>query len=264
MRTSTRLVFKSLLKHCGVDCIFDVGACDGYESLVFRQVFPKATLAAFEANPFLYKKITANPEFARNRVEVFPYAVSNQRGRAAFHVIDVDYDDPGKNRGESSLLTHENYGVKETVEVETIRLDEFLPSRYPGARRIGLWIDVEGAEFDVLSGIAGIKDRVVAVHVETASVPYRVGQKVYREVEALMKSLGFVPVATSLSKKITLGDVVFANEKMLANLGLRYHFCQWIGWLSYCCQLHALGAFLKKHCHPLYQPLWRLYVRLFT
>ena len=42
MKTSTRLLFKTLLRRFDADCVCDIGACDGYESLVFRQVLPNA------------------------------------------------------------------------------------------------------------------------------------------------------------------------------------------------------------------------------
>ena len=54
MKTNTRLLFKFLLRQCDVDCIFDIGSCDGYESSLFRQLRPKAAVVAFEANPILF------------------------------------------------------------------------------------------------------------------------------------------------------------------------------------------------------------------
>jgi FkbM family methyltransferase len=269
---NTRLVFKILLRRFRVDCVFDIGSCDGDDALLFRQILPKAAVVAFEANPINYRKMAENPNLKANRIEVFPCAITNATGTARFNVADVNYDNPTENRGLSSLLVaaegpwqgYQDVKVKEIVEVETCRLDEFVRSRHPDIQSIGLWIDVEGAEFGVLEGMAGIKDRVVAIHVETARVALRVGQKPYAELELLMKSLGFVPMGTNMSEASLWGDVVFVNQKAFARLGLRFHFCQWASALSHSCRVDSLGPFLRKHCRPLYTLLGRVYFKLFT
>ena len=127
-----------------------------------------------------------------------------------------------------------------------------------------MWIDAEGVEFDVLEGTSEIKDRVVAVHVETARTPMRVGQKTYPDAAKLMQTMGFVPVGTNMSNASIWGDVVFVNEKTLAGLGWRFYLCRAVGWLSYWCRVNRIGSFLRKRCNPLYQLLSRAYVKLFT
>lgn len=264
MKTNTRLLFKILLRHFKVDCVLDIGSCDGRESLMFREILPEAKLVAFEANPFLYKKMEANPALLDSRVAVFPYAVTNVEGVAAFNVTDINYDDPNNNRGTSSLLVHEGLRIKEAVEVKTVRIDDFIIEQCPHARRIGLWIDVEGAEFGVLEGMAQVKNRITAVHVETARTPMRVGQRVYREVESLMKSLGFVPLGTDMSRKSVWGDVVFVNKEMTKDLTLLFHVRRSICSLSYWCRVNDLGFLLRERYPSVYRFLWRIYVRLFA
>lgn len=265
MKANTRLLFKFLLRRCDVDCLLDIGSCDGYESFLFRQLLPKAAVVAFEANPVLYKKMLANQNLIDGKIEMLPYAVSNKNGTAHFHVPDLNYDDKDvKNPGMGSLLVHENLKIREAVEVQTRRIDGFILSQHPGARNVALWIDAEGAEFDVLEGMDGIKDRVVAVHVETARAPMRVGQKVYADLEKLMKSMGFVPVGDNIPETDIWGDVVFVNEKTLARLGFRFRLCRAVGWLSYWCRVNWIGGLLRNHCNPLYQVLSRAYVKLFT
>src|ERR1017187_2287586 len=124
MKTNARLLFKILLRHFEVDCVLDIGSCDGHESLMFREILPEAEFVAFEANPFLYKKMAADPALRVGRVAVLPYAITNVAGMVSFNVIDMDYDDPNNNRGVSSLLVHEGLKIKETVEVKTCRIDD--------------------------------------------------------------------------------------------------------------------------------------------
>jgi FkbM family methyltransferase len=265
MKTNTRLLFKFLLRRCNVDCIFDIGSCDGYESCLFRQVRPEARVIAFEANPFLYKKMLANPEISASKVEVLPFAISNKKGVAHFHVTDVNYDDAQvENPGTSSLLVHEGLKVKEVLEVPTRRIDEFLLSENPQARNVALWIDAEGAEYEVLEGMDGIKDRVVTVHVETARTAMRQGQKVYSEVQELMKSLGFITAGDNMFEKSVWGDAVFVRKDVPFILGFRYYFCRFVGWLSHWGRVNLIGQFLRKYCNPLYRLLSRLYLKLFS
>jgi FkbM family methyltransferase len=263
MRINTRFVFKTLLRLCQADCVCDIGSCDGRDSLKFRQILPRATLLAFEANPLLYERMAANEGLRNNRVEMFPYAVSNANGTACFHVTDTDYDDPNEpNTGTSSLLVHRGLKTKDTVQVKTCRMDELIPSKYPQVQRIGLWIDAEGAEYGVLEGIAGIKARVAAVHVETAWTPMREGQKVYPELESLMKSYGFTPLGNGLRKGDIWGDVVFVNDKLAADLGLKFRCWRCITLALSWTKVDEIPSVLVRRCQPLYRFLWSVYSKM--
>src|SRR5205807_3468796 len=194
--------------------------------------------------------------FPANRIGIYPYAIASSNGTAPFRVPDLDYlKAKEEGIGSGSLLDIEGLTVKEIVQVPTRRIDEFLLSNYPGARRIGLWIDAEGSEFEIIEGMARIKDRVVALHVETAFSPVHPGQKLYGEVQRLLKSLGFVPVCMNTSIDGLWGDVVFVAEGKIPDLGWRFRFCKWTARLFSWCRIDSLGLFLKKHCYPLYRPL---------
>jgi len=253
-----------LLRRFGVDCVCDIGSCDGCDSLRFREILPDAVLMAFEANPHLCQKMEANQALLNNRIEIFPYAVGNRNGTALFHVTDLNYEDQNvKNPGTSSLLVHPGLRVTERVEVEIRRIDDLLLSRHPEAQRVGLWIDAEGAEFEVIEGMTGIKERVIALHVETARTPVREGQRVYSEVESLMSSLGFVALDTNMLEGSVWGDVVFVSKEAAARLGWRFHLSRILVWMLCRSRLDAVAFSLKKRCGPLYRSLWSIFARLF-
>lgn len=166
----TRGLFSLALKTLGVDCVCDIGSRDGDESLFFRNLLPDAVVLAFEANPINYQIMAARVELGENHIEMFPYAISDRNGRAKFYLTDVDFTDPAENEavrqqhqipltedmqkimmGTSSLLVHEGLRIKQAVEVETYRIDEFILSRYPSVNQVGLWID----EFSVGSSKKG-------------------------------------------------------------------------------------------------------------
>src|SRR6185503_2090152 len=215
MLTNTKTLFVGLLRSFSVDCVCDVGSRDGDQSILFRDVLPEATVLAFEANDLNYRRMEADARLKAKRIHIFPKAVSDTNGVARFHITDVDYSNPAENRGTSSLLTSDTVKIRETVEVETCRIDDFLKTRFPTVSRVALWIDVEGAEYSVLKGMEGIRDKVVALHVETAERPFRPGQKTYAEVTALLREFGFVPAGSNIRRAIGWGDVVFIREALL-------------------------------------------------
>ncbi|MGH7994667.1 MAG: FkbM family methyltransferase, partial [Limisphaerales bacterium] len=217
----TKSLFCSVLKALRADCVCDIGSRDGDQALLFRHLLPAAKIMAFEANPINFQTMSAKAVLNENLIEIFPYAVTSQKGHAGFYVTDVDYSNPEENIGTSSLLVHEGLKVRQTVKVETVRIDEFILDHHPSAKQIGLWLDVEGAEYEVLSGMAGIKDRVVALHVETARTPMRVGQKTYSELVPLLASMGFVPSGSNMRRKSIWGDAVFLSRHAIDTLGNR-------------------------------------------
>jgi FkbM family methyltransferase len=264
MVTNTKTLFVSILKSLRSDCVCDIGSRDGIQALLFRHVLPNAAVIAFEANPINFRMMQANPQFEASNIQLLPYAMTNTEGFAKFNITDVDYSDPKQNRGTSSLLVHEGLKIRETVEVPTRRIDDFLLHEYSGARRVGLWIDAEGSEYTVLQGLEQIKDRVIVVHVETAHVPLFRSQRTYAEVAALMQSYGFTPIGSNIGKTNTWGDVVFLNQRFVTSLGWRYFICKAKACISNVIQVDHAAVFLKESFPSAYTLLRRLYVKLWT
>jgi FkbM family methyltransferase len=262
--TNTKALFISILKSLKADCVCDIGSRDGLQALLFRHLLPKATVVAFEANPINFAMMQANPSLGDCNIQLVPYAVANCDGVAKFNITDVDYSNPEENRGTSSLLVHEWLKIRESVEVATRRIDGFLLSECPAAERIGLWIDVEGAEFKVLQGLERVKDRVVVIHVETAKVPLFHGQHTYDEVRALLQTLGFVPIGSNIGPGSTWGDVVFFNQRFARQLGIHLPICKMKAWLSNLVKVDHAAVFLKQRFPSGYALLRKIYLKLWV
>ncbi len=111
--------------------IIDIGAYDCAESLTFTSLFPNATVTAFECNPHLIDKCKVN-----DRINLIQKMVTDTPENNKFNIC---------NGGLSSLCLP-RYEQYNTIEVETIRMDEHLDDS-----KIDLvWIDVQGAELNVL------------------------------------------------------------------------------------------------------------------
>jgi FkbM family methyltransferase len=260
--TNTKVLFGALLKSFKCDCICDIGSRDGDQALLFRHLCPSASIVAFEANPSNFQSMSCDPRLFGQRIMIFPFAISDSRGRAQFNISDVDYSDPLSNKGTSSLLKGEGLKMKGAIEVETRRIDEVVLETSPAARSVGLWIDVEGAEFAVLSGIDRIKDRVVAIHVETAKAPLRQGQRPLADVVQLMDARGFDLCGSNIGEDSDWGDVVFVNRAVARSLGTRLSLCKLKGYLGLWIRADHAAVFLKSSWPAGYRFFRRAYLKL--
>jgi FkbM family methyltransferase len=258
---NTKVLFSAVIKALDADCICDIGSRDGDQAVLFRDLCPEAAVLAFEANPINFRAMANDARLLAHRIELFPFAVSDSNSTAQFHITDVDYNDPKANKGTSSLLVAEHVRVKTTVEVETRRMDEFVLTRCPEVRRVALWIDVEGVEFRVLEGVAGIKDRVIAVHVETAKVPLRPGQKTLADLVSLMQSYGFTLAGSNMPSTSEWGDVVFVSEAAIRRMGFRFALCKLKASAAVWLRADHMAVFLKERFPPCYRLLRWAYVK---
>jgi hypothetical protein len=97
--------------------------------------------------------------------------------------------------------------------VPTTRLDTFLRERCSPRTRIGLWIDVEGKAFEVIQGARSIVKQLRVLHIEvetTAAVA--ADQKLYEQVKAQLRRLGFSEVATDKSTDHPQFNAVFVRN----------------------------------------------------
>jgi len=255
-----KTLFAGIVKKCNPDCLLDVGSRDGDQSIFFRDLAPDAHVAAFEANPANYQAILAR-KLDRRRIEVYPYAATNSNGVATFYVADPACDPHAY--GSSSLLPG-GYALKEKIDVETRRLDDFILEHYPDAQRIALWIDVESAEYQVLEGLSKIKDRVTVIHTETSVKPVRENQKALAQIAELLKSWGFILCGSNIRKTNNIGDVVFLNAKTKSDMGMSYHFCFIRSLVYQQLPIGRCAVYLRRQFPPLYRFLRRIYIRFAT
>lgn len=264
MLINTKILFSAILREFKPECVCDIGSRDGAQSILFRNLLPKARVIAFEANPFNYKAMQADKRLAECKVEILQCAISDKNGSATFHVSDVDYSNPDENRGTSSLLHHSGVPVRESVEVETRRIDDFILNQTPSPASVALWIDVEGAEALVLGGIDKIQDRIQAIHVEVATHSVWEGQKPAAELIAELASRGFTVCGSNLEDDRFLGDIVLISDKAKAALGSHLWFCRLKAAFGHWLQADIVADRLKRKAPLLYRVLRKAYIRLAT
>lgn len=123
--------------------VYDLGANVGYVSLLFaRAVGPQGQVFAFEPLPANQARLRQNLELNPGQpVQLVLAAAAEKSGRAAFALHGSD--DMGR-------LQTGNTSSAQTIEVETIALDDFVSS-HPAPHLVK--IDVEGAEVLALQGM---------------------------------------------------------------------------------------------------------------
>jgi len=226
---STSSLFARVLTTLRIDLVCDVGSLNGADALRFRRALPRAKILAFEANPNNYRAMLETKALQQARVATLPFAVAANNGEAEFFIVPVADDTNLARSGMSSLYQRsepEHQGIK--VMVQTRRLDTLLSGLVGDDTRIALWIDAEGAAFEVLEGATGVLDRVRLIHVEVETVPC-IGptQKLYRDVAALLISRGFIELAADCPADTRQFNALFVRAGLPASTRAALARQQW-------------------------------------
>lgn len=197
MILGTRHLFLRLLDTLSIDMVCDVGSMNGADALAFRRARPRARVVALEPNPHNLECMRGDARLRRAGIELLPFAASDTRGVAPFHLVDADYQQPHHRRGMSSLYARtDTRFAAGTVPVETRRLDDCLAETQRGARRLALWIDVEGKAFEALEGARGLWPEIQLLHVEVETrACIAPAQRLHPEVRQLLEDGRFVELA---------------------------------------------------------------------
>ena len=88
------------------------------------------------------------------------------------------------------------------------------------ARRIALWVDVEGVAYEALEGAAGIMDSVVLIHTEVEAQELFAGQRTSGDVYALLARHGFTFLDGGTPVGRRAGNAVFVRSDLASRLSV--------------------------------------------
>ncbi len=185
--------------------LFDVGACEGEDSVRYARRFPRARIFSFEPLPSNQKLIREN--FARHgttRAEIVPVALADKPGEADFHVSTGQprelFAGSQWNYGNksSSLLPpaspapmHGWIEFKDRIRVRTETLAAFCEAR--DIRRVDfIHMDVQGAEQLVLVGAGPTLRHITAIWLEVSDEAVYAGQALRGDIQRTLRAAGFV------------------------------------------------------------------------
>jgi len=247
MIANTRRLFSWLLRPLRIDVVCDVGALDGVDALRFRATLPSALIYAFEPNPENYKRMAADQALRERGIHALPFAVSDVDGEADFFLVSADYSCANDARGMSSLYRRTDpFAPVAIAQVETVRLDSFLMRETAAHARVALWIDTEGAAYEVIAGMDGALRQIQLLHVEVETAPL-IGeeQRLYPDVKSLLHKMGFRELATDRGRGRPQFNVIYVRR------GLPWVTETWIFGCLLSARVRYLGRqALRRSCPP--------------
>jgi FkbM family methyltransferase len=177
-------------RNLGLKAVIDVGTNYGQFARTARRLLPEAQIYAFEPIPDCFQHTTR--AFAGDRnFKIHNVALGERKGVANFTVASVD-------TGASSLLPV-SAGQKKyfpqtlqshTIEVPIDTLDNVMSTEQLRAPYL-LKIDVQGYEYQVLSGGLKTLQQAELILLEASYVPFYEGQKLFDGVYDLLRQHKF-------------------------------------------------------------------------
>lgn len=153
-------LIKKVIGNVKCPIIFDIGANDGEDSLWLANLFPYSTVYSFECDPRAIKRFKKKVG-DHKRIFLQEYAVSKSNGKITFHQsdgqmagkeIDEGWDYSGSiHKPKNHLVKYPWVKFENTIEVNTVRIDDWCLAN--NINHIDfIWMDVQGAELDVIEG----------------------------------------------------------------------------------------------------------------
>lgn len=207
---------------------FDIGACEGEDSIRYSKLFPQSKIFSFEPLLENYDKAKANISiYGNNHIQLYPLALSDKNGKADFFVSSghpegtSNTDDWNYGNKSSSLLPPDEVSkvfkwldFKEVRSVETKKLFDFMNDNQIEVVDY-IHMDVQGAELSVLKGIEGKIENIKSIWLEVESRPLYKNQPLKNDIENFLVEKGFSKVFEEVNS--TAGDQLYVNTKYFSD-----------------------------------------------
>ncbi len=189
--TVDSLTLTHCLRHHGVQAVIDIGANTGQFAKELLKAGFTGKVLSLEPLTEAHERLASNSRRWRNWIIGPAVAIGSSNQQAEFYISE--------NRVSSSLLpvleTHVSAAPESTTiataAVTVRRLDELLADMDFSDDDLFLKIDTQGTERDVLEGASNILSRVVGLKVEMSLTLLYDKQRLYSEVDAYIRNLGF-------------------------------------------------------------------------
>ena len=214
------LFLKSLIKN-DAPSIIEIGAHYGEDSLRLAHTFPQAQIHCFEPDPrniSIFKKHVSNPN-----IHLYETALSNEDGEAVFYLSyqpsseappKYDWIDPSdykelqlNNSGASSLKKGYQHNLDSVATVPSLRFDTWHKDN-PIKEIDFAWIDVQGAEREVIEGMGEKIKTIKYIWMEYGEMFYD-GAMSRDETVSLLASKGFDIVK---NQHVSAEDLLFKQS----------------------------------------------------
>lgn len=221
--SSVKNILLRLFKKGDNIVIFDIGACEGEESIRYKSVFPTSSIFLFEPLPKNQELILENiKKYNLENVCLIPVALSDVDGYTKFYTssgrpdeiqTDLDWDFGNKS---SSLLPPEINNLPKwlnfdnVINVQAMTLNFFLETNNIVEVDF-VHMDVQGAEMKVLEGAKEKLKNIKAIWLEVSNVELYKGQPLTNEIQLFMQNNNFQLIKSEFVGEF--GDQFYLNER---------------------------------------------------
>ena len=181
----------------GTEASLEIGARGAEYSLEMANTYGEAiAICALEASPRTHAYFSKEVNYKQFGVRYINALVAEHDGKTVFY--EYMYEGMEAAAGLSSLLVRDlkQHGAARRTRstIKSIRGDTFIESTFKKHKKIALWIDVEGAQAEVLHSLSGAFARGIinAVYIEVEKKKLWLEQKMLdNDVIAFMQAQNF-------------------------------------------------------------------------
>ncbi|MER9256728.1 FkbM family methyltransferase [Mesorhizobium sp. M0598] len=195
--------------------VLDIGCNDGTDTRRFLSLCPKAQLYCFEPDPRAAARFKKNMNPYLDKVKLFEIALSNRNGTIDFHPSNgegsaEEWDQSGSiRRPKNHLVEHAWVRFDRPMSVETRRLDDWCSEA--NLKKIDfIWMDVQGAESDVIAGGRQTLSNTRFIYTEYSDHELYEGQL---SLQAILDLLPSFELLTRYPRGVE-GDVLLRNTSL--------------------------------------------------
>jgi FkbM family methyltransferase len=222
-------IFIELINNHNVQNLFEIGSHDGASARNLIENSPTLYVYSAEANPLIHEKYAEINSGVRHNYRNICIGESN--GKAVLRIptrlsrvfngnelVSQDHEEQ-EETGKSSLLYRDELADYVEMSVEQETLDEFVRSHLRNweitTRDAALWIDVEGAQRQVLSESTLALERMSMVFIEMEGFPFWKNGISHFELLSLLEKHGFHPVSRDYEYGNYQFNVILLHESLI-------------------------------------------------
>ena len=190
--------------------ILEIGCNDGTDTLAFLRLMPQAKIYCFEPDPRAIERFKKRLGLHLDKVRLFEIAVSDRSGQTDFYASSGG-DFPGGWDMSGSIRRPKNHLIEvpwitfQKTIVRTYRLDDWAAEN--GVKQVDfIWMDVQGAEGDVVAGAPKILEETRFLYTEYSN------NETYEGQPSLKRLLAQMPSFDVLARYPA--DVLLINRKL--------------------------------------------------
>lgn len=207
--------------------IFDIGSCEGEDSIKYSRLFPSSQIYAIEALPSNIELLESNlKKYAISNVEIVPFALSDKKGIVNFHVSSGQPKEKKEsqdwnygNKSSSLLPPDKNLTMfpwlkfEDVINVESTTLYDVCCEKSISHIDF-VHMDVQGAELQVLYGAKDLIKKIKVVWLEVESIALYKNQPLKQDIESFMHQHGFTKLKDTVGN--VSGDQLYINTNYLS------------------------------------------------